>query len=41
MNVLSSGDLYFTAKKEELKVRVERLDDTRNLRHWSRFETAI
>lgn len=37
MNVLPSGDFYFTMKKEELKIEMERLDDAKNLRKWSRF----
>lgn len=39
--MLPSGDFYFTMKKEELKIEMERLDDARNLRKWSRFGIVI
>lgn len=39
--MLPSGDLYFSTKQEELKIKMERLDETGNLRKWSRFGTSI
>lgn len=38
--MLPSGDLFFTMKKEELKVKMEKLGDTRGLREWSTFGTV-
>lgn len=40
MTVLPPGDLCFTMWKEELKIKMEGLDDARDLRKWLRFETA-